>query len=138
MPATVVFERTAHKRYLARPIHLIIDGVTVAMLSRGRRIDIEVTTGLHDAVGEMDGYQSDPLRFRIADGEVVYIRCWPNPKAGFTVPWWTVLSRRMQEKFQRFVDPSGKGLVLLEQFYPDDGRSEYEDSDDGRSEDSGS
>jgi hypothetical protein len=116
--ATVVFERTSSRRYMARPIRLMIDGVGVAMVSRGRSIEVEVPTGLHDAVGEMDGYQSDPLRFRVADGETVHIRCSINPKARFTVPWWTVLSRRMQERHQRFVDPSGLGLVLLERFEP--------------------
>jgi hypothetical protein len=114
MSAIVVFERTNSRRYMARPIRLIIDGVGMAMVSRGRSVEVEVTTGLHDAVGEMDGYQSDPLRFRIAEDEIVHIRCSVNPRARFTVPWWTVLSRKLQERHQRFVDPSGLGLVLLE------------------------
>jgi hypothetical protein len=120
MTATVVFERSRHRRYMARPIHLLIDGVGVAMVSRGRRVEVEVSTGVHDAVGEMDGYQSDPLRFRVAEGEVVHIRCAPNTKARFTVPWWTVYSRRLQEGHQRLVDPTGRGLVLLERFDPED------------------
>jgi hypothetical protein len=118
MSATIVFERSKQRRYSARPIALLIDGVRVASVNRGMRVEVEISTGTHDAVGEMDDYQSQPLRFRVTDGEVVHIRCWPNPKARFTVPWWSVVSPRSQEKHLKFKDPSGLGLVLLERFDP--------------------
>ena len=70
--------------------------------------------GLHDAIAEMDDFQSAPLRFRVREGERVRIRCAPNPKARFTAPWWSLLSRRLQVRHQRLEDPSGQGVVLLE------------------------
>jgi hypothetical protein len=114
MAATLIIERSRHRRYMARPFHLLVDGEGMAMLWRGRTVEVEVRPGLHDAVMEMDDYQSAPLRFRVADGEILRLRCEPNPKARFVSPWWSLLSRRMQSRHQRLDDPTGLGVVLLE------------------------
>jgi hypothetical protein len=116
--ATLVFERTSHRRYSARPIALLVDGITKGEVGRGERLEVEVSTGTHDAVGELDDYQSQPLRFKVAPGEVVHVRCWPNPKARFSVPWWSIVSVKAQAKYQRFKDPTGLGLVILERVEP--------------------
>jgi hypothetical protein len=114
MTGTVFFERSGERRYMARPFTLLIDGIAVGMVWRGRSIEVEAPAGLHDAIAEMDDFQSAPLRFRVRDQERVHIRCSPNPKARFTAPWWSLLSRRMQVRHQRVDDPTGAGVVLLE------------------------
>jgi hypothetical protein len=116
--ATLVFERTVRRRYMLRPIFLVVDGVHRGEVARGERIEVELSTGVHDVVGDLDGYQSQPLRFKVADGDVVHVRCSVNPKARFSVPWWSVASTKAQARHQKFKDPTGLGLVLLERVEP--------------------
>ena len=114
MSVTVAFERSDHRRYLGRPFTLWMDGSPVAMIHRGRAVEVEVGPGAHDVVVEMDGYSSPPLVFTAAAGETVRFRCEPNPEARFVSPWWSLLSRRLQARKERLVDPSGRGAIILE------------------------
>jgi hypothetical protein len=120
MAATVVFERSRGRRYMARPFHMLIDGHGVAMVWRGRTVEVEVRPGIHDAVAEMDDYPSLPLRFTAREGETVRISCEPNAKARFVSPWWSMMSRRLEAKHRRLDDPTGRGAVVLELVEPTD------------------
>jgi hypothetical protein len=110
----VVFERSDHRRYMARPFTLWIDGTSVAMLRRGRSAEVEVRPGTHDVVVEMDGYESERLLFKVGEGGVVRFRCAPNTDARFVSPWWSYISRRMQARHERLDDPTERGAVILE------------------------
>jgi hypothetical protein len=114
MVATVVFERSRKRRYMARPFHMLIDGHGVAMVWRGRSVEVEVRPGIHDVVAEMDDFPSAPLRFKVGDGEIVRITCEPNSKARFVSPWWSLLSRGLERRHRRLEDPTGRGIVLLD------------------------
>jgi hypothetical protein len=114
LSATVVFERSDHRRYMGRPFTVWMDGSSVAMLRRGRSVDVEVNPGAHDASVEMDGYASSQVIFTVREGETARFRCEPNPDARFVSPWWSLLSRRLQARYERLDDPSGRGAVLLQ------------------------
>jgi hypothetical protein len=120
MTATVVFARSPSRRYMARPFHMLIDGHGVAMVWRGRAVEVEVRPGIHDAVAEMDDYTSLPLRFTAREGETVRISCEPNTKARFVSPWWSLVSRRLETKHRRLADPTGLGVVVLVLVEPTD------------------
>jgi hypothetical protein len=71
--ATIYVSRTGWYGLL-RSYKILVDGVVIASLWRGRTVAIEVEPGAHSVATKMDWVQSEPLEVVVAAGESVEIQ----------------------------------------------------------------
>jgi hypothetical protein len=86
-----------------RAYRILLDGVLVGEVKRGRSRTLVVERGHHELRLGVDFMRSPVLHLELATGEEARVRCWPNAKPPWNL-YWLVFRRSRYIGIERLAD----------------------------------